>query len=299
MNAWVVLTDERRAGGLLAAARSMDARATGVVIGSSELAGKIAAAGFDDVIHFELDGDASPEAVASQVAAAAAQAEPRAVLVNDGAAGRMIAGAISGVLDAAVLSPAIAVHNEGDDIVVDVEVAGGKAVESVKVCGCVIAVFVGADEPLSEGDPTTVERHAVDVGFDRVVGIAQVGGSGLSSAQRVVGVGMGIAAKEDLAITDALCAALDAEVACTLPACDNMHWYTADRVLGSSHNSTAPELYIAVGISGSPNHTSGFRDAKVVVSINSDKDAEIFHCSDYGIVGDLYKVVPAITAALA
>ncbi len=78
-----------------------------------------------------------------------------------------------------------------------------------------------------------------------------------------------------------------------------MHWYTADRVLGSSHNSAAPELYVAVGISGSPNHTSGVRDAKVIVSINNDENAEIFQHSKYGILGDLYKVVPALTQALS
>ena len=77
-----------------------------------------------------------------------------------------------------------------------------------------------------------------------------------------------------------------------------MRWFDAHRVVGSSHNSIAPDLYIAVGISGQPQHLSGVRDAKVVLAINSDPDARIFRNCDYGILGDLYKVVPALTAAL-
>ena len=87
-------------------------------------------------------------------------------------------------------------------------------------------------------------------------------------------------------------------MACTLPVSEDSHWYPAEQVLGSSHNSASPDLYIALGISGSPNHMSGVKGARVVVAVNNDDKAEVFKRCDYGVVADLYDFVPALKGAL-
>ncbi|MDR1961410.1 MAG: electron transfer flavoprotein subunit alpha/FixB family protein, partial [Gracilibacteraceae bacterium] len=141
-----------------------------------------------------------------------------------------------------------------------------------------------------------VEQLAADNGtaMRLVETIEAEGGAGLLTATRVVSVGMGLAAKNDLKLIEELAQAARAEMACTLPVCDDMHWLPAACVVGSSHSQVGPELYFAIGISGQPQHMSGIRDARIVVAVNSDPEARIFkHCS-YGIVGDLYKVVPAL-----
>lgn len=301
INCWVAVTEPRRMGGLLRAARSVSSHVVAAVVGSADLAQSAARAGFDEVLLFEAHDEVPAEALAGAVAGEvlATGEKPRLVIGNDAPAARVVVGAVAGALGSAVVGAAIGFEEREGKLVVSSEIAAGKAVEDVAVDGRLAAIYIGPDSEIETVDAVAVRAVETEEPQDRVVGIAESGGSGLGSALRVVGVGMGIADKGDLVLTDGLASALGAEIACTLPACDNMHWYTPDRVLGSSHNQAAPELYFAVGISGSPNHTSGFRDAKVVVSINSDADAEIFRCSTFGIVGDLYKVVPALTAALS
>lgn len=299
MDSWIIVADERRIGGMLGAARAVSQQVTAVVVGNADLVQKAASSGFDKVLAFETSEDIPPEALASAVASTAAQYLPRLTLCNDGPSARIIAGAVAGALDASVVGSVVELKTVDDTIVLSQEIANGKALEDVSITGNAVVIFTGADVDVAASDKAPIEAVAFEPTSDRIVGTAEAGGSGLANSLRVVGVGMGIQSKDDLQITDGLANALGAEIACTLPACDDMHWYPSDRVLGSSHNQAAPELYIAVGISGSPNHTSGFRDAKVVVSINNNPEAEIFHCSKYGIVGDLYKVVPALTAALS
>lgn len=299
MNSWIVIVDERRIGGMLTAARQVSQKVTAVVVGSADLAQNVSRYSFDEVLAFETKDGVPVEAFASAVASSATQYAPEVVICNDAPASRIIAGAIAGVLDAAVIASVVELKVDKDSVKVSKEVANGKALEDVSVAGKVVAIFAGTDVEVSKDASCSIEVLSLEPTNDRIVGTAEAGGVGLANSLRVIGIGMGIQSKDDLQITDGLARALGAEIACTLPACDDMHWYTADRVLGSSHNQASPELYIAVGISGSPNHTSGFRDAKVVVSINNNPDAEIFHCSQYGIVGDLYKVVPALSAALS
>ncbi len=119
----------------------------------------------------------------------------------------------------------------------------------------------------------------------------------LSQAERIVAVGRGIKSQENLALAERLAKALGAEVAASRPICDN-GWLPMERQIGSSGQTVAPKLYVALGISGAIQHLVGMKGSRTIVAINKDADAPIFEVADYGIVGDLFDIAPALTTEL-
>ena len=119
----------------------------------------------------------------------------------------------------------------------------------------------------------------------------------LSQAERIVSVGRGIKEQSNIAIAQQLAEALGAEIAASRPICD-AGWLPMERQVGSSGQTVAPKLYLALGISGAIQHLVGMKGANTIVAINKDPDAPIFEIADYGIVGDLFEIVPAIIAAV-
>jgi electron transfer flavoprotein alpha subunit len=137
------------------------------------------------------------------------------------------------------------------------------------------AIRQKAEEPFQEA------RQAVD----------------LSQAERIVAVGRGIKAQEHIALAERLASALGAQLAASRPICDS-GWLPMERQVGSSGQTVAPKLYVALGISGAIQHVVGMKGARTIVAINKDADAPIFEIADYGIVGDLFEIVPAMIAEL-
>jgi electron transfer flavoprotein alpha subunit len=119
----------------------------------------------------------------------------------------------------------------------------------------------------------------------------------LSAAEIIVSVGRGIKDKENLPLLEELAQLLGAELAASRPICDN-GWLPMVRQVGSSGQTVAPKLYLAIGISGAIQHLVGIKGAKIIVAVNKDPDAPIFEMADYGIVGDLFEVVPALIEEL-
>ena len=119
----------------------------------------------------------------------------------------------------------------------------------------------------------------------------------LSQAERIVAIGRGIKGQEHLKLAQDLAQALGAEIAASRPICD-AGWLPMDRQIGSSGQTVAPKLYIALGISGAIQHLVGMKGSRTIVAINKDAEAPIFEIADYGIAGDLFEVVPAMIAAL-
>jgi electron transfer flavoprotein alpha subunit len=119
----------------------------------------------------------------------------------------------------------------------------------------------------------------------------------LSQAERIVAVGRGIKAHEHIALAEKLAAALGAQLAASRPICDS-GWLPMERQVGSSGQTVAPKLYVALGISGAIQHVVGMKGSRTIVAINKDADAPIFEIADYGIVGDLFEIVPAMIAEL-
>ena len=119
----------------------------------------------------------------------------------------------------------------------------------------------------------------------------------LSQAARIVAVGRGIKGQEHLKLAEQLAQAFGAELAASRPICD-AGWLPMDRQIGSSGQTVAPKLYVALGISGAIQHLVGMKGSRTIVAVNKDAEAPIFEVADYGIVGDLFEVVPAIIAEL-
>jgi len=119
----------------------------------------------------------------------------------------------------------------------------------------------------------------------------------LSQAERIVSVGRGIKGQEHLPVAQQLADALGAELAASRPICDS-GWLPMERQIGSSGQTVAPKLYVALGISGAIQHVVGMKGSRTIVAINKDADAPIFEVADYGIAGDLFEIVPAIVAEL-
>lgn len=119
----------------------------------------------------------------------------------------------------------------------------------------------------------------------------------LSQAERIVAVGRGIKTQENIAIAEQLAKAFGAELAASRPICDN-GWLPMERQIGSSGQTVAPKLYVAIGISGAIQHLVGMKGSRTIVAINKDADAPIFEVADYGIQGDLFELAPAIIAEL-
>jgi electron transfer flavoprotein alpha subunit len=119
----------------------------------------------------------------------------------------------------------------------------------------------------------------------------------LTQAPRIVSVGRGIKGEEHIQLAKDLAASLGAELAASRPIID-AGWLPTDRQVGSSGQTVAPKLYLALGISGAIQHVVGMKGARTIVAINKDPDAPIFEIADYGIVGDLFEIVPAMIAEL-
>jgi len=119
----------------------------------------------------------------------------------------------------------------------------------------------------------------------------------LAAAPVIVSVGRGIREQENMPLVESLAQALGAELAASRPICD-AGWLPIERQVGSSGHTVAPKLYLAVGISGAIQHLVGMKGSKTVIAINKDENAPIFEVADYGVVGDLFEIVPELTRAI-
>ena len=264
------------------------------------MAETVAASGVDKVVWCGTPDDVPAEASAPAVAEAVAADPPRVVLGGRNPGERVLLGAAAARLKAAVLTGARSVALDGDGVTVVNAVFGDISEETVSVSGPVALLLDGGSVPPPGGATAPIEEAAtpplgLKVIETRMSDFDQVD---LNAAHRVIGVGRGLKAQEDLALIGELATAIGAEVACSRPVAEGLNWMGKDRYIGSSGAHIAPQLYLAVGISGQLQHMVGVLGAETIVAINSDPNAAVFTQTDYGLVGDLYQLVPAIVAAL-
>lgn len=149
-----------------------------------------------------------------------------------------------------------------------------------------------------KGSGAPVESMAVEIGDVRMVPEAPFqevkGAVDLSKAEVIIAIGRGIKSKENIALAEKLAEVLGGDIAASRPICD-AEWLPIDRQIGSSGQTVAPKLYVALGISGAIQHLVGMKNSGTIVAINKDAEAPIFDIADYGIVGDLFEAVPVLT----
>jgi len=300
VNAWIVVGNQPTIGNLITVARGLGGQVAAVVAGPRSVAETVAASGVDKVVWCGAPDDAPVEASAPAVADAVAADPPRVVLSGRNPAERVLLGAVAARLRTAVLTGARSVSLDGERVIVVNAVFGDIADENVAVSGPVALLLDGGPVPPAGGGSVPIEEVAVTPLGMKVVEtrMSSFDEVDLSAAQRVIGVGRGLKAREDLAMIEELAHALRAEIACSRPVAEGLNWMGKDRYIGSSGARIAPQLYVAIGISGQLQHMVGVTGADTIVAINSDPNSAVFNQTDYGLVGDLYQLVPAITAAL-
>ena len=289
----------------LGAALGLGVSAVALGPGAGAAASELAAAGADTVYVSE---DAAFEgwpadAVAAGLAQIAELAGASIVLVGSTRRGKETAPRLAQKLGAGCVSDVNSLVAEGGDLVAGRYAFGGATVAREKL-GTAVKVFAVMPKTFSaEGASAgagAVETPTLDVSSSvKVVDRRAKEGEhvNLDAAPRIVGVGRGFNAREDLALGDQLAAALEAVVGCTKRLAD-FEWLGEDRIIGLSGAKTAPARYLSVGVSGQIQHTVGVAGAKLIAAVNKDKEAPIFAMADYGIVGDLYEVVPALVERL-
>ena len=300
VNAWIIVGDQPTVGSLVTVARSLGGPVGAVVAGPRSVAETVAASDVDKVIWCSSPDDVPAEACASAVADVIAADPPRVVLSGRNPGERVLLGAAAARLGAAVLTGARSVSIDGGDVIVVNAVFGDIADETVAVSGGVALLLDGGPVPPASGGGAPIEEVSAAPLPLKVIEtkMHDFDEADLNSAHRVIGVGRGLKAQEDLAMIEEIAQAFEAEVACSRPVAEGLNWMSKDRYIGSSGAHIAPQLYVAIGISGQLQHMVGVTGAETIVAINSDPNAAVFQQADYGLVGDLYQLVPAITAAL-
>lgn len=226
------------------------------------------------------------------------------LLLTSSKLGKETAGRVAQRLQAGCITDAIGLHVQDSQLVAQRYALGGNTISSeiIESPTKVISVMPRTFE--AEPKPTQGQTRALDIKPppQRIQVIERKAKTGesinIESAENLVCVGQGIAKQEDLRIINDLCSALKAEIGCTRALSSDLHWLSEDRMVGISGKRCKPKLHISIGISGQIQHTVGVLSSKLIVAINKDKEAPIFKIADYGIVGDLYEIVPKLTERL-
>ena len=212
-------------------------------------------------------------------------------------------------LDRPFVSDAVRVRVEDGQLVFVRQVYQGKLHADVTLSGeppCFASLQSGsfrADRLQDAGQPAPIETLPVDIDPSRLrtrpePAFQELKGEvDLSAAEIIVSVGRGIKSEENIELARELADAIGGELGASRPICDN-GWLPLERQIGSSGQTVSPKLYLALGISGAIQHVVGMKGSKTVVAINRDPNAPIFEIADYGIAGDLFEIVPALTKAL-
>jgi len=229
--------------------------------------------------------------------------EPQLLLAPHTVNGLDYVPALASRLDRPLVTDAVALSD--DDLTVTRELHGSKVETTITVDGPPAVITVrpgewpaatGAGEASIESFAATIDDSAVR---STVIGFEEVGSGevDITEADVLVAVGRGIDEEEHLEMVFSLADAMGATVAASRPLIDN-GWLATDRQVGQSGQVVTPDVYLAIGISGAVQHVAGMKGSETIIAINNDPSAPIFDIADYGVVGDLFDVVPALIDAM-
>ncbi len=256
------------------------------------------------VVKSPAMSELSPEVVAEALFRAAKQAAPSAVLVGSTKNGREVAARLAVKLSRGCLPDVSKLSSDGKALYGERGEYAGKVQTKVgSELPCVAAVRVGTYQAAAGGGGGEVSEVQIGElqGKTKTVSVNKkvAAAVDLRAAKVIVSAGRGVKKKEDLAMVESLARSLGGTIGCSRPLSSDLGWLPEEYHIGLTGVNVKPDLYLAVGISGQLQHVAGIKDSKVIAAINTDKEAPIFQASDYGVVGDLYRVIPAMEKALA
>jgi electron transfer flavoprotein alpha subunit len=286
-------------------AEQMGTTAEGVVLGkvTADLASlgkyglkKVHHVNNDILNHFDAQVDTK---VIAQVAQ---QTGAKVIIFSNNVDGKAIAPRLSARLKAGLVSGAVALPDLSNGFTVKKNVFSGKAYANITVTTDIKIIALNPNAyPVAAGEGSAevvASNVTVEAGKLKMTNVTKASGEvPLTEAEIVVSAGRGLKGPENWGMVEELAKALHAATACSRPVAD-AHWRPHNEHVGQTGIAIAPNLYIAIGISGAIQHLAGVNRSKVIVVINKDPEAPFFKAADYGIVGDAFDIVPKFTAAV-
>ena len=302
----------------LAAAQQIAAAASGsvsaAVVGQSvaALAAELAAKNVSEVLQVEHDllENYTPDGFCIALKQVVAASEPDLVLFPHTYQVRDFAPKLAATLGKGMIGDCVGYRHEGGRLVFVRQMFQGKTAADVSFVGAgpwfasfQSGAFRADQVAAAEDGAKPIQKVSVEIKPEQIrtkpLELFKEAKSAvdLTQAPLIVAIGRGIKAPENIAQAEALAKAMGAEIAASRPICDE-GWLPMERQIGSSGQTVAPKLYLALGISGAIQHVVGMKGARTIVAINKDHNAPIFEIADYGVVGDIFEIMPALTEEL-
>ncbi|MDA8502661.1 electron transfer flavoprotein subunit alpha [Citrobacter sp. Awk 2] len=305
-NVWVFSDNVERYAELMTGARQWGEQVHLIVQGN-EQADQVKALGADDIIVLEHACGLQRVENYAETVSALLQTHTGLLLMPASKRAKSLGARLSIQLNAAMVNDATSVTLDAGVLFAEHRMYGGLAFgkEKLNSALAIITLAPGMFEPVEANPahtcpvvsaPYITPLHEIVCQERRAKSLSSVD---LSKAKRVVGVGRGLVAESDLQMVRNLATVLGAEVGCSRPIAEGENWMERERYIGVSGVLLKSDLYLTLGISGQIQHMVGGNGAKIIVAINKDKKAPIFNYADYGLVGDIYKVVPALIEQLS
>ena len=262
-----------------------------------EITGKVVLLKADRRLSYKAD------LIVAALSNLASKMKPPVILIGATRLGRQVAAQMAVRMKVGALSEVRSLKVENMMLTGIKAVYGGRFTAKVSSSiPCVATIPTGAYQK-NIGSPTSVETISVDGTPEKVVHIEtrpkKKGSTDIKTASIIISAGRGFKKKEDLVLLEKLAKRLDGAVGCSRPISSDLGWMGEENHIGLTGAYVHPDLYVAVGISGQLQHIAGIRDSKIIIAINKDKQAPIFQIADYGIVGDLYEIIPALLKCLS
>ncbi|MEM3209803.1 MAG: electron transfer flavoprotein subunit alpha/FixB family protein [Saccharolobus sp.] len=215
-----------------------------------------------------------------------ASLSPDLVITGSVRKDRAIAGRVAGRLRLPIIPDIVSIKIDGSKVIANRSAYSGMGI-AVTEAQLPLVITVAGTQLQPKELQTNVKNIELKEGKIKVIGVKPTSsGANLATAQIVIGVGRGIGSKENVAYAEELAKVLGGVVGGSRPVAAELGWVSEDRQIGLSGLRIRPKLYIALGISGQPQHLAGIRDSKIIVSVNKDKNAPIIENSDYAVIAD-------------
>jgi electron transfer flavoprotein alpha subunit len=252
-----------------------------------------------DKVHFLKSASSRSEDYAQPLADLVSASETPLLLVGDTVSGRELAAKTASLLCAGLAAGINTIRTTQAGFDTERMVYGGAALKVERFTGPLVATVPSGKYEAAVSSGRKVDLLTTEVVPDQRIMVLQTKpipreGVDISSSDIVVGVGLGFNKKEDLSLAFNLANVFGGVVGCTRPVAEDKKWLPVEQYIGISGVNIAPRLYLCIGISGQIQHMVGVRDSKILVAINKNETAPIFQAIDYGIVGDLYEILPLL-----